>query len=158
DAGLFYIGEARAQGELAALCRRLSENSSSKAPSLRDLGPELDALEARLLAAYQPPASIDRHSDFIGASSRLKEARELDAAGLRSGARLRSLQPVQAVAAIAPAAAPVAADVLPAKLAELDRALAAAGVDHSIGRTFLESAQAELDEKKPTLERAPVIV
>ena len=157
DAGLFYIGEARAQGELAALCRQLSESTPGKAPPLRALGPELDALEARLLAAYQPPASIDRHSDFIGASSRLKEARELDAAGLRYGAMLRYLQTVQAVAVIAPASAPVAADALPAKLGELERALAAPGVDHTIGRTFLESAQAELDEKKPALERAPVI-
>jgi Spy/CpxP family protein refolding chaperone len=158
DAGLFYIGEARAQGELAALCRRLSESATGKAPPLRALGPELDALEARLLAAYQPPASIDRHSDFIGASSRLKEARELDAAGLRYGAMLRYLQTVQAVALLSPASAPVAAEALPARLAELDRALAAPGVDHTIGRTFLESAQAELDERKPALERAPAIV
>jgi hypothetical protein len=158
DAGLFYIGEARAQGELAALCRRLSENTPAKPLPLRGLGPALDALEARLLAAYQPPASIDRHSDFIGASARLKETRELDAAGLRYGAMLRYLQTVQAVGMIAPAGAPVAAEALPEKLAELERTLAAPGVDHTIGRIFLESAQAELDEKKPALDRAPLIV
>ncbi len=158
DAGLFYIGEARAQRELVELCRRLSEAAPGKAPALRALGPELDALEARLLAAYRPPASIDRHPDFIAASSRLKEARELDAAGLRYGAMLRYLETVQAVAMLSPASPSVAADALPARVAELDRALAAPGVDHTIGRTFLESAQAELDEKKPALERAPAIV
>ena len=158
DAGLFYIGEARAQRELVELCRRLSEAAPGKAPPLRALGPELDALEARLLAAYQPPASIDRHPDFIGASSRLKEARELDAAGLRYGTMLRYLQAVQAVAMLSPVSPSVTPEALPARLAELDRALSVPGVDHTIGRTFLESAQAEIDEKKSALERTPVIV
>ena len=65
---------------------------------MRRLSDELDALEGELLSAYKPPASIDRHREFIAASSTLKEARELDAAGLSYGALLRYLQAVLRVA------------------------------------------------------------
>ena len=69
-------------------------------PALRSLGPELDALEREMLSAYRPPASIDRHPQFIAASSALKTARELDAAGLRYGALLRYLQATLRFAAV----------------------------------------------------------
>jgi len=159
DAGLFYIGEANAQREFAQLCRRLEEPAAGTPPPVRSLGPELEALESRLLAAYRPPASIDRHTDFIRASSQLKEARELDSAGLRYGALLRYLQTVQSVAALAPSESSVAPGSVGAKLDALERSLSEGGVDHTIGRTFLESARADMDSKTPgeTLERAPAI-
>ena len=81
DAGYFYLGLAKAQSDFAGFCRTLSKPSGLRPPPLRSVAPELDALEGELLAAYRPPASIDRHSDFIAASAALKEARELDAAG-----------------------------------------------------------------------------
>jgi hypothetical protein len=161
DAGLFYIGEARAQREFGELCRNLSEPAPGpREPPLRALGRELDALESRLLAAYRPPASIDRHSEFIAASSTLKEARELDAAGLRHGALLRYLQALQRAALLAPAAAPADVASVTARLTELDRRVAGSDLDHSVARLFLESAQAELETTGPgkSLERAPAIV
>ena len=70
--GLFYIGSAQAQREFVALCRALSAPSGRPAPPLRSLAPEIERLEGELLAAYHPPASIDRHSEFIGASATLE--------------------------------------------------------------------------------------
>ena len=85
-AGAARVRRARAQ----------PAGSGSRAAASAALArPELDALEAELLAAYRPPASIDRHGEFIRASAALKEARELDAAGLRYGALLRYLQSLQ---------------------------------------------------------------
>ena len=141
DNGLFYLGQARAQREFVALARSVSASSGGTAPKLRPLAPELDDLEGELLAAYRPPASIDRHPEFIAASSILKEARELDSAGLRYGALLRYLQAAARVAALRPS--PLTADkaTLEGRLRDLDTRLAGGGVDHSIGRFFLETAQ-----------------
>ena len=93
--GLFYVGAAQAQRDFVALAGTLLPPSPKPLPPLRSLAPELDRFEDALLAAYVPPASIDRHSDFIAASASLKEARELDAAGLRYGALYKYLQAAQ---------------------------------------------------------------
>ena len=118
DAGFYYLGAARAQRETAELCRRLSAPSSIRPPALRPLGAELDALEGELLGAYRPPASIEKHADFIAASALLKEARELDAAGLRHGAVLRYLLAAQRTALIRASAPELDATTLAARLRE----------------------------------------
>jgi hypothetical protein len=143
DAGFFYLGSARAQHEFPALCRRLSTVSLLSPPPLRRIEPELDSLEGELLAAYRPPAAIDKHSDFIAASASLKEARELDRAGLRYGALLRYLQAAQKSALLRPKPPSLDAAALETEMRELGARLSAGGVDHTIGRLFLESAQAE---------------
>jgi hypothetical protein len=149
DAGLFYLGAARAQRDFTAFCRALSRPSALEAPPLRALDPELDALEAEVLAAYRPPASIDRHPEFIAASSTLKEARELNALGLRHGAMLRYLQAGLRFAPLRPSPAPIDASALAGRLGELDRRLAASPFDDSLGRLFLEAAQADVAALKP---------
>lgn len=145
DSGLFYLGSAQGERDFAALARRLSAPTPLPAPPVRALDAELDALEGELLAAYRPPASIDRHREFIGASGAIKEARELDAAGLRYGALLRYLQavlraaPLRGTGALDPAATT-------SRLRELEARLGAGGLDHSVGRIFLEAAQSDLAE------------
>lgn len=139
DQGLYYLGAAQAQREAVELLRTLSTSSSRREPPVRSLRPEIDALESEMLAVYRPPVSIDRHGEFITASSTLKEARELDEAGLRYGALLRYLQAALQFA-------PLRGSSPPAKAS--DKALAArlskGDVDHSIGQLFLEAAQAHL--------------
>lgn len=141
DAGLFYLGAAIAQRDVALWCRSLSTTPAGREPALRSLSPELDALEAELLGAYRPPASIDRHAEFIAASAALKEARELDAAGLRRGALLLYLQATLRTAALRRPTQPATV----VGLDDLAARLASGGVDHSIGRLFLEMAQADLE-------------
>ncbi len=142
--GLFYLGEAEAQREFVALARTLAEPATGAEPAFRALGPDLAALQAEMLAVYRPPVSIDRHGEFIGASAALKEARELDAAGLPRGALLRYLQAVlrfQPLRAQPPAFDPA---TTPARLAEFAARLGDARVDHSLGRIFLEAAAGDL--------------
>jgi hypothetical protein len=173
DAGLFYLGSAQAQRELIAFCRSLAASPSGvtptgrtarRAPPLRDIGADIDTLEDDLLALYRPPVSIDRHVEFIVAGSALKEARELNAAGLRYGALMRYLDAARRVAPLRPApaappassstAAPApAADALAKQLADLDARLSSGDLDHSLGRLYLEMAQADLDAPPPA--RAP---
>jgi hypothetical protein len=144
DSGLFYLGAARAARAFAGLARRLSVPSPLKAPALRALGPELDALEAEMLGAYRPPLSIDKHREFIGASSALKEARELDAAGLRYGALLRYLQAVLRFASLR--AAPLPPAEAEARLRALEARLDEGRTDHTIGRVFAQAARSDLAE------------
>src|SRR5262245_17502210 len=145
DSGLYYLGAALAARDFGALARRLSAGPSLAAPPLRPLGPDLDALEAEMLAAYRPPLSIDKHREFIGASSSLKEARELDAAGLREGALLRYLLAALRLGSLR-AATPTEAPALAQSLRALEARLQKGGVDHSLGRVFVESAQGDLSE------------
>lgn len=142
--GLYYLANAQAQREAVSLFRELATPSERRAPPLRPLTNELDGLEADILKAYRPPASIDRHREFIGASAVLKEARELDAAGLRYGALLRYLQAAQRIAPLRSAPPALDADAIAKRLAGFDQRLAAGGFDHSLGRLFLETAQADL--------------
>jgi hypothetical protein len=141
--GLLYIGIAQAQKDFVAFCRSLSVPSSRPAPPLRPLSAELDRLESDLLAAYRPPASIDRHSEFIAASATLNEARQLDEAGLRYGAIHRYLQASLRAAPLLPAGKPLAADAVRARLKDLEARLASAAYDNSIGQLWIETARAE---------------
>jgi hypothetical protein len=150
DSGLFYLGAAQAQREFAALARVLSAPTTLQAPPVRGLDVELDALEGEVLAAYRPPASIDRHAEFIVTSAALKEARELDAAGLRYGALLRYLQAVLRFAPLRPVPVSLEPAVVDGQLREWETRLASGNTDHSLGRVFLEAAQADLAAGGPS--------
>jgi hypothetical protein len=154
DAGLFYLGSAQAARDLAQTSRTLSAPARAAAPPLRSLVPELDALEGELLGTYRPPVSIERHSEFIGASSALNDARKLDAVGLRYGALLRYLQAAQRTAALRSAAAGQTA-ALRERLGEMERRLASGEVDHSVGQIFLEAAAEDLAPAKDPASSGP---
>jgi hypothetical protein len=147
ESGFFYIGSARGQIAFGSFLRSLSEPGGGRELRLRSLAPDIDALEHELLAAYEPPASIDRHVEFILASSLLNEARVLDAAGLRHGALLRLLQTALRVAALK--TVPSEDGALADKVAALRARVSVDGVDHTIARIFLESAESDLAAAKP---------
>lgn len=140
--GLFYLGVARGLSDFVSLCTSLPESGSASAPAIRAIDVELDSLEARVLRAYRPPASIERHSEFIGVSASIKEARELGAIDLRYGALARYLLAVQRFAMFAPA--PLDSATLARRLEEWESRLPPAPVDHSLGRLYLETARAEV--------------
>ena len=149
DSGLFYVGSAKAQQQFAAFARTVLQ-SSTPVLSVRSLVAETDALETTLLALYRPPVSIDRHSEFIGASSALKEARELDAAGLRYGALQRYLLAVLRTALLRPAPALSESAAIRARLLAAAPTLSDYSIDHTIAIMFLERALTELDRPEAT--------
>ena len=147
DSGLIYIGLARAQRDFVALLRSLSAPSGKRVADLPALGPRIDALQHDLLAGYRPPASIDRHPEFILTSSLLKEARELESAGLHHGALLRYLQAGQRYDMLrrGPTPAPSwEAEVLGPRVREAEQALGHGEVDDSLERFFIEGAAADV--------------
>jgi hypothetical protein len=150
EEGLSYLGTAEALRQLVAFCRTLDGAfPSDRQPRLRALDAELDAMEIEVVAAYRPPSSVAHHGAFIGAGSMLKEARELNAAGLRYGALLRYLQAALVVRQLR--AAPPVPDraALVGRLRESEARLDAGELDHSIGSLFLEIAQAHLAAVAP---------
>jgi hypothetical protein len=148
--GFLYLGLAQAQRDFAGFCRTLAAPTGQKEPPVRSVSAELDALESEILAAYRPPASIDKHSDFIVASDALKEARELDNAGLRYGALARYLLAVQRLTPVRPTPrSPPSSDLLQKRLREWDARLSQGKTDHSIGRLFLEAASADAADAAP---------
>jgi hypothetical protein len=159
DSGLYYLGSALAQRELVALAQRLSQPETRRAPALRSLAREIDALQTELLAAYRPPASIDRHGEFITANATLKEARELDVAGWLYGALLRYLQAAQRTAPLrAATAAELSRGVVAKDLAALRARLTGGAVDHTVGLMLLEQAEAELDGVAAEAPASPLSV
>lgn len=128
DSGFYYLEAARAERDFVAVLERLQERTALKAPPVRDIAVEIDALRGELLSAYVPPASIDRHSEFIAASSALKEAGELNAAGRHHGALLKYLQGALRLGR------------LRAPLPQPPEARLPRGVDHSIAQAFVEAA------------------
>ena len=149
DSGLYYVGSAQAQQQFAAFARTVLRSATPAVP-VRSLAAETDALETTLLALYRPPVSIDRHPEFIGASSALKEARELDEAGLRYGALQRYLLAVLRTALLRPAPPLSEAEALRARLLAVAPRLSDFSSDHTIAAMFLERALTELDRPEPT--------
>lgn len=156
--GLYYLAGAQSRRESLALLRALSTPTDRRAPAVRPLTAELDGLEADILKAYRAPAMIDRHREFIAASATLKEARELDAAGLRYGALLRYLQAAQRITPLSSDVPALDADALAKRLAEFDQRLSAGDVDHSLGRLFLETAQADLEAEPGKIPPSAVLI
>ncbi|MCC6405775.1 MAG: hypothetical protein IT453_01320 [Planctomycetes bacterium] len=165
ESGLYYLGSAYAEHELFELCASLAPsadapNTSPTAPSsaspaglgnaaalaappVRSLRAELDRLDGALLALYRPPLSIERHAEFIAAAGTLKEARELDDAGLFHGALLRFLQAEQRFAGLT--------DLSKTTAAQLESSLTSFGArtrelafDHGIALAFEQRAAESL--------------
>jgi hypothetical protein len=147
ESGLFYLGAAQAQRDFALLARRLSVPKAPPPPPVRALDADLDALQSEVLAAYRPPASVDKHPEFIVVSSLIKEARELGAAGWRYGALLRYLQAAMRFGVLRPLAPGTEAPVVVQRLKSFEPRLSMAGVDHSLGRLLMEAAEADLAER-----------
>jgi len=146
DAGLFYMGQALAQQALVAFADSVDDRAAGRAPDFRSLAGELDALESEILSTYRPPAAIEQHPRFIAAASALKEARELDALGLRRGAMLRYLQGSLRAQPLAPSPPVFDGVATPVRLDALEARLGRDGRDHDIARLFIELARADVED------------
>lgn len=139
--GEYYMRQGVAYLDYASFAAAAAANlrGGGKAPPMRSFGPEIRKLRAEMLAAYRPPLSIDRHAEFIVASSATKEALEYDAAGYHEAALLRYLQAAVRFAPLREGAKPLDQAKLQAWRTRIDNEM----IDHSIGRLFLEVADAD---------------
>ena len=152
SSALYYVGRAEAQLEVAAFYATLHLPRNSAPILLHSVSQELQRLQERTTAAFQPPRSVERHADFIRLNATLKLAGELDTAERYAGALYQYLVAVQQFGKL-DAVAPNAA-----KQSELKRTLRkkrlelnASRQDSTIALLFLERAEALL-AKSPSVD------
>lgn len=139
--GLYYLGAAKAQLELARLAARLTDPAPAGTPlAPRSVAAELDAFEGELLAAYRPPLSVDAHPVFIRINALVKAARELDAQGLHHGALYKLLDARMRLSRLQHPGRALDAGEAKRQARRVEKELAATGVDASLAELFLETA------------------
>ncbi|HET8889727.1 MAG TPA: hypothetical protein VFQ41_12545 [Candidatus Angelobacter sp.] len=145
--GLFYMGEAQGEAAFAAFVSRLHSSRALTATPLRSLLPELEALQEKTNASFQPPRSIDMHPRFIALNATIKFARELDSSRAYAGALYQYLEAVRHYGMLDPAEPDATKQVaLRGTVAEELKKLSAAKRDDSIAQIFLERASGWLNK------------
>ena len=143
--GLFYIGEAQGEAEFAALCASLEFRDKVGRFPLRSMLPELQHLQEKTNAAFQPPRSIDLHQRFVALNSSLKAGLELDAAEKYAGSAYQYLEAVRHYGMLdaKPLDEPAQARLLEDLAAGRAR-IEASKRDESLAQLFLERAASQV--------------
>jgi len=143
--GMFYVGQALGEIEFARFCATLRLGNGKRAFPLRSFLPELDALQKKTNAAFQPPKSIDMHPRFIALNSAIKLAKEADAAKSYAGALYQYLEAVRHYAMLDTPPVPESQHVaLKASLAAARKKLESTRDDESIALLFVQRAQSQI--------------
>lgn len=143
--GLFNLGQAQGQAKFAAFCTTLHLPRKATPYPLRSLMAEIETLQGKANAAFQPPRSIDLHTLFMSLNSGLKQARELDATKCYAGALYQYLYAVGFYGMLD--AAPLDSSqqsALKSALATARQKLDASQRDDSIAQLFLEKAESKV--------------
>lgn len=154
--GLLYLGEAQGEAEFARFCASLNISRKGSPLPLRSMLPELQALQEKTNAAFQPPQSIDLHTRFIALNSTIKLADELDASRSYAGSLYQYLEAVRHYGMLraAPLDAPKQAELKDA-VAALHKKFDGSQQDDSIAQLFLERAESQathLDGSAPSAD------
>jgi hypothetical protein len=145
--GLFYMGQAQGEATFAVFVSRLHSPRAVTAMQLRSVLPELEALQEKTNAAFQPPKSIDMHPRFIALNSTIKFARELDSSKAYAGALYQYLEAVRHYGMLDPAVPEATKQAaLRNTVAEDLKKLNATTRDDSIAQIFVERASGWLNK------------
>jgi hypothetical protein len=154
--GLFYMGQAEAEAEFAKFCASLSLPRKPEPFPLRSFLPELQKLQEKTNAAFQPPKSIDQHSRFIALNSALKLAEELDASKFYAGALYQYLEATRQYGMLDGVVPdPSRQSALKQAIAGAQKKLEESQRDDSIAQIFLERAASYIahpDGSAPTAD------
>lgn len=163
--GLFYLGEAQGEAEFAKFCASLRFPRKTEAFPLRSLLPELRNLQEKTNAAFQPPRSIELHTQFVMLNGTLNLAQELDAERFYAGSLHQYLEAVRHYGMLDAVELDAARQsALKESLSAQRKKLDASKRDDSIVQLFLERAESQVshaDGSAPSsddLRSAQVIV
>ena len=143
--GLFYVGQAQGEAAFARFAAALPLSSNTQPFPLRSFLPELQKLQEKVNAAFQPPRSVQLHERFIALNSSLKLAQELDSQKFYAGALYQYLEATRHYGMLD--APPLSADRQPSvrtALAEAETKFAASKRDDSIAQLFLQRIATQL--------------
>jgi hypothetical protein len=143
--GLLYMGQAEGEAAFSKFCASLNLTSTKTPFPLRSFLPELQNLQNKTNAAFQPPKSIDLHDRFIALNSAIKLAEELDSTRFYAGALYEYLGAVRHYAMLdAPPLDAAQQSRLKEDLAATRKKLAASTDDDSIAQLYLERAESQI--------------
>jgi hypothetical protein len=149
--GLFYMGQAQGETAFAEFVSKLNVPRKAAPAPLRYILPELEALQEKTNAAFQPPQSIDMHPRFIALNSTIKAARELDSSKAYAGALYQYLEAVRHYGMLDPSVPETAKQAsLRTELADELKKVSASKRDDSILQIFLERAEGWLNKPDGT--------
>ena len=140
--GLMYMGQAEGEAAFSKFAASLNLVETKTPFPLRSFVPELQQLQKKTNAAFQPPKSIDLHSRFIALNSTIKLAEELDSTGFYAGALYEYLEAVRHYAMLD--AAPLNAEQqaqVKNDVAATQKKVASTSDDDSLAQLLLERAQ-----------------
>jgi hypothetical protein len=145
--GLAYLGEAKGEAAYASFLYGLNVTRKGTPFPLRSVLPELEALQEKTNAAFQPPRSIDMHPRFINLNATLKFARELDSSKAYAAALYQYLEATRHYGMLDPAVPDAAKQAsLRTALADELKKVSGARRDDSILQIFLERAEGWLNK------------
>jgi hypothetical protein len=145
--GLFYMGQAQGEAAFAVFVSRLNSPRKASPVPMRSLLPELEALQEKTNAAFQPPKSIDMHPRFIALNSTIKFARELDSSKAYAGVLYQYLEAVRHYGMLDPAVPDAAMQAaLRSAVADELKKVSSSRRDDSIAQIYLEKADAWLNK------------
>jgi len=145
--GLAYMGEAKGEAAYATFLYGLSIARKRSPFPLRSVLTELEALQEKTNAAFQPPRSIDMHPRFINLNATLKFARELDSSKAYAGALYQYLEAVRHYGMLDPVVPDDARQsALRSQVAEELKKVSTSRRDDSIAQIFLEKANGWLNK------------
>lgn len=143
--GLLYMGEAEGEAAFSKFSASLDFDTRKTQFPLRSFVPELQQLQQKTNAAFQPPKSIELHSRFIALNSTIKLGEELDSSKFYAGALYEYLEGVRHYAMLdAPALNPAQQAKLKQDLAEARKKTAASPDDNSVEQLFIERAESQI--------------
>jgi hypothetical protein len=149
DSGLFYLGLAQGQLDLARFCSGLKDAQQSKPHSGDQIADEVDEFEKFLLSLYKPPASVEQHPIFIRSSAMIKQAHELLASNMNDGALYRYLDARRRLSPIIGAGSTITAADATKRAKDFEKRLAKSSEDNSIAQLFVEMALVEASDTTP---------
>jgi hypothetical protein len=145
--GLAYMGEAKGEAAYANFLYGLSIARKGSPFPLRSVLPELEALQEKTNAAFQPPRSIDMHPRFINLNATLKFARELDGSQSYAGALYQYLEATRHYGMLDPTVPDEEKQsALRTQIAAELKKVSASKRDDSIAQIFLEKANGWLNK------------
>lgn len=145
--GLVYMGEAKGEAGFATFLYGLNIARKGSPSPLHSLLPELEALQEKANAAFQPPRSIEMHPRFINLNATIKFARELDSSKSYAGALYQYLEATRHYGMLDPAVPDDTKQIaLRHQVADEYKKISASRRDDSIAQIFLEKANGYLNK------------
>jgi hypothetical protein len=159
EAGLYHLGEARAQAGFAAFCASLPfDRPAGPSPAIGSIEKPLVELETEAAKAYPAGVEVAIRQIFMRANVALKVARQLEAEKKHAAALEQLLVARYRLGQTAAGAGEVDRTAVAAKIDDAAKRVRDSGKDHSIAELFIQRARMLLETPDAASLRSASII